>query len=121
MGDVGYGVVAGQVFVLLQVAIEHAQQALAFALVAVNSRWYFFREVTVKHIGLPHHGANATHLKHEPLHHARAALGVGGHELPGFFGQIHQAGARLEYGKVACGAVYDSGYAAVGIDGKEGW
>ena len=99
--------------------VEHREQALALALVAVNRGLNLFREVAKEHIGLPHHRPDAAHLEHEPLQHARAALGIGGHELAGFLGQINQASTRLEHRKVIGLAVHDGGDAAIGADGQK--
>ena len=46
---------------------------------------------------LAQHWPKATHLKHKPLHHFGAALGVSGQEFSGFFRQINHDGTRLEH------------------------
>jgi hypothetical protein len=67
-----------------QVRIQHAEQALALALVAVDGRLYLLREVAVEHVGLPHHRTDAAHLEHQPLQHLRAALKSAGINSPVF-------------------------------------
>ncbi|EWS62417.1 hypothetical protein Y695_04356 [Hydrogenophaga sp. T4] len=119
VGDVGDGVIARQEFVVLQLAVEHAEQAFAFALITVDDGRDLLGKVAEEHIGLAHHRPDAAHLEHQPLQHARAALGVRGHEAAGLFGQVDQAGARFEHRKIVGLVVDDGRDAAVGVDGQE--
>ena len=65
---------------------------------------------------LAEHRADAAHLEHQPLDHARAAFDVGRHELAGLLGEIDHDRAGLEDGEVVRIVIDDRGDAAVRID-----
>ena len=53
--------------------------AAGFILVTIDRTLQLFRVIAEKYISLPLHRANASHLKHQPLYHQRAALAIAGH------------------------------------------
>ncbi len=102
-----------------QPGVEHAEQAAHLALVAVDGRLDLLREVAEEHVRLSHHRADAAHLEHEPLHHQRTALRVGGQQPAGLLGEVDQDRAGLEHCEVAGLAIDDGGDAAVGRNPEE--
>ena len=119
VGDVGNRVLAGKKLVARQMAIQNAEQATDFALIAIDGRLDLFREVAEEDIGLTHHGTHTTHLKHQPLQDLRTPLGVGGHQLAGFFGQIDEDGTRLENHKITGFMIDNRRNPPIGVDGEE--
>src|SRR2546421_5573228 len=85
------------VLVTRKLPVEHPEQARHLALIALDHRLDFLREVAEEHVRLPHHRTDPGHLEHEPLKHAAAAVHVPGQELTGLLGQINQDGAGLEH------------------------
>jgi hypothetical protein len=114
--DVGDGVVAGEVLVIGEPAIEHAEQPLGLALIAVDRDRNPLGQVAIEDVGLAHHRADAGHLEHEPLHDERAAARVGRHQPAGLFGEVDEDRAGLEHGEVVRVVVDQGRDAAVRVD-----
>jgi hypothetical protein len=79
-------------------------------------RRQFFRPIMAEEIGLAHHRPQSAHLQHQPLQSFRTALAVAGQQLPGFFRQPEQNGARFHHGKVI---VDQARHLAVGVQFQE--
>jgi len=119
IGDVGDGIVAGEIFGLGELAVEHLEQPMALAEIALLHRRKLLGEVAGEDVGLAHHRAEAAHLEHQPLQDSAAALLVRGHEPSRLLGEVDQDGAALEHGEVVIAAVDDGGDAGIGVDGAE--
>jgi hypothetical protein len=102
-----------------QVTVEHLEQTAPLLLVALYGRRDLLGEVAVEDVGLPHHGADAAHLEHQPLDGLGAALGILRQQLAGFLRQIEQDGAGFEHGEVTVIPIDDGRDAAIGVDGQK--
>ena len=116
---IGNRLLAREELDLGQTHTENTVQTLHFVLVARGHRWDALRKIAHKHIGLALQRPDATHLKHQPLQDARAALGVGQPKRVGLFRQIHQDRVGLEHREIVGRAVDDGRDAAVAIDLEE--
>src|ERR1700738_5023845 len=53
VGDIRDAVFIAQIFAPLELSFQHFEQAPAFVVVALDSRWQFFWKIAVEHVGLP--------------------------------------------------------------------
>ena len=97
VGDVGDRVVAGEVLVARELAVEHLEQATRLALVAVDRVGDPLRRVLGEVMVLPGHRAEPAHLPEQPLQRLDPAAQVGGNELPGLVGEVEQDRPGLEH------------------------
>ena len=106
-----------------QLAVEHAVQPVDFLAVALDGVGHFFRGVNLEMPVLARHGAQPTHLPHQPFGHLHPAAQVGGQKLAGFFGQVQQDGATFKHrnGRTTVGRclVHDGGHAVVRADAQK--
>ena len=96
ISNIGDRKIICQILMMFQMIVQYFQQAAHFKLKARNHRRHFFREIAVKNIGLPHHRANAAHLKHQPCHHFGAPFNITRQQPSGFFRQMHHNRSGLE-------------------------
>src|SRR5690606_12455201 len=80
----------------LEALVEHLEQAVDLALIALDRVRNLLGRVTVKDVRLAHHRAHPYHLEHEPLADHRAALAIRRHQLAGLLREVHQDRAGLE-------------------------
>ena len=76
--------------------VQDLEQPPAFRLVPVDCIVDFFACVSIKDIGLAHHGSDAAHLEHQPLHDDGFRLFVLRHQHSGFPRQVDQDGSGFE-------------------------
>ena len=77
-GDVGDGVeIAGEKFSFGEFFIHHAVEAVGFFFVALDGVGDFFFRRAQEVVGLAEHGADAAHLKHQPLENVVKLVPVG--------------------------------------------
>src|SRR5271166_2493631 len=108
VGDVGDGVVrASQPFALLQAAVEYFEKPTALILIAVDGGLVDLVPIAEENVSLSHHGADATHLEHQPLQGAAPSLLIGRQKPAGFFREINHDRAGLKDGKIVLVTVYD--------------
>ena len=71
-GNVGDAVlVAGDEFAARQLLVYYTVQAFCIIGVVIDGVLYFLRGVLAEVMGLPDHGTNAAHLKHQPPQHLK--------------------------------------------------
>ena len=117
--DVRDRVISGQEFVACEPLVEHPEQPLDLAVVAVDGRLDFLGKIAIEDVRLSHHRPDAGHLEHEPLQHQRSTLAVRGQQSSGLFGQVHEDRPGFEDGEVACPVIDDGRDPAVWTDRQE--
>src|SRR5450432_3406538 len=92
-GDVGDRVyLAHDPGAVRELPVQYTKQALRFRNIAIARTLVLvvLARKFIEESDLAEHGANAAHLKHQPLNGPVALGGRRRHELPRFFGEVNQ-------------------------------
>ena len=105
--DVGDAVVvAREIGVLFEAAVDHAVEAVGLVAIAVAGVLDVLWRILQEMVRLAEHRADAAHLEHQPLQHAVAPARIGRQELAGLLGEVDQDRAGFEHrDRLAVGAV----------------
>jgi hypothetical protein len=94
-GDIGDGVVVGEILTSIQMTIEKSSQVFNFLAVSLDRIFKRFGRILNEMVKLTHHRSEVAQLPRKPLMRERLLGGIRGNQPACFFGEVEQYRARL--------------------------